>query len=194
MSDVTTMSSPNEGIPQEPLGPSAWPMVLGVIGIIWASLGLLCNLYGVLGPSAGSLGIGFTVVGFILSIWLLFGSIKLLRRDASSRPVLITWSVIAILYVIASTAFSFSYAPEITEQILEQQRQIEQGDPSQEGMAENEDFQQTIGGLVLVATGCSGVLGCVWPVLLLIFLNTASNRREVETWSDSILGTGGEDV
>ena len=49
MSDVTMMTPPSEASEAAPpRGPTAWPTVVGVLGIVWGTFGLLANLCGFL--------------------------------------------------------------------------------------------------------------------------------------------------
>ena len=117
--------------PAPPRGPTVWPTVVGVLGIIWGAFGLLANLCGFLmTPSMlkevlpeemqeqiisqlppAQLVLVSGIIGFILSLWLLWGSIKLLQRNAASRTSLNAWSVITILFTIIMAVWMFVTLP-----------------------------------------------------------------------------------
>lgn len=232
MSDVTMMTPPSEAAP--PRGPTVWPTVVGVLGIVWGAFGLLANLCGFLmTPSIlkevlpeemqeqiisqlppAQLVLVSGIIGFILSLWLLWGSIKLLQRNAASRTSLNAWSVITILFTIIMAVWMFVTLPppsalqgdshaqasqtaveatETTEttgatdttnrtDTVEHREQLEPfavGSPSMQRVNS------------IINNCCSGVGSCLWPVFLLVFLNTASHRREIETWDDSSAGSEG---
>ena len=108
---------------EEPL--TKWPKVIGIIGIVLASLGLVCGCAGYFAVPLQRWGMQmqaqsgqsnpvaeaqvkiagqFMVVtnvlltlGMVLTIWLLVSSISLLRRRRKSRVMLIAWAMLSIL-------------------------------------------------------------------------------------------------
>jgi hypothetical protein len=164
---------------------SSWPSVLGIIGIIWASFGMLCNLGGL--SNIGYVSLAYVIVsllaGFAMGLWLLFGSISLLRRKPSSRSTLVSWSIVEIVLIIVLGIWGLGFIDQITGMVVESQM----GNPqSQFGNTENlskEELTQIIEVTVYGFSGCSIVLSMIWPVLLLIFLNTQGRRREIDSWT-----------
>ena len=143
-----------------------------------------------------------SIIGFILSLWLLWGSIKLLQRNAASRASLNAWSVITILFTIIVTVWMFVSMPPSPSQHGDSQAQASQTavetTDTTDTTERNAPLEQFgMGGPAMsrfnaiINNCCSGVGSCLWPVFLLIFLNTASHRREIETWDDSSVGSEG---
>lgn len=114
---------------------SSWPTVVGVIGIIYAGLGLLGNVCGVvviafapqyiewlqnMGMSdadaqemESDLSINAWLVisgifGFALVIMLLVGSIKLLKRSQKGAKLCKLWAWISIPWILIGSAISFA--------------------------------------------------------------------------------------
>ncbi len=195
MSD--TMAPPSGGDSNEqPVARSAMPTVLGVIGIIWASFGLLCNFtnFGNAQYVAWSFIIVTFVLTLLLSLWLLLGSINLLRRKRSGRSQLMSWAAVEIIVIIAMTVWSLAYADQMTSVLVQQEMKAQEtrdaaahsdaeaaGTPSELDLTE-EQLTQYIQIGVYGFTGCSALLSMVWPVLLLILLNTSGLRRDMESW------------
>ena len=178
-------NSMSQGQPVSAGPRSSWPTVLGVIGIIWASFGILCNLGGLgnVGYVSWAYFIVSLLVGFAMCLWLLFGSISLLRRKPSSRSTLVSWSIIEIVFIIVLGVWGLGFVDQITGMVVESQMANPQ---SQFGNTENlskEEFTQIVEVTVYGFSGCSIVLSMIWPVLLLIFLNTQGSRREIDSWT-----------
>lgn len=175
---------------------SAMPTVLGVIGIIWASFGLLCN-FTIFG-NAQFVAWSFIIVSFVLtlllSLWLLLGSINLLRRKRSGRSQLMSWAAVEIVVIIAMSGWSLAYADQMTNFLVQQEMEAQEArdaatHPGAEGAGTPQELdlnEQELTQFIQIGvygfTGCSAVLSMVWPVLLLILLNTGGLRRDMETW------------
>jgi len=230
MSEVTMMTPPSEGATAPPpRRPAVWPTVIGVLGIVWASFGLLSNFCGffmtegvikqllpeemqeqILSQLPPSLLVMVSsIIGFILSLWLLLGSIKLVRRDAASRMHLNGWSVISIIFAISMTVWMITILPAVDASLHESSgahaRETTVESSGANGTSDTTDQQnhdeyfgpphpsiQRFSGIM--NSCCGGVVSCLWPIFLLIFLNMQTSRREIGTWSESILGPGGDDA
>ena len=236
MSDVSMMTPPSEvSEAAPPRGPTVWPTVVGVLGIVWGAFGLLANLCGFfMTPSIlkevlpeemqeqiisqlppTPLLLASSIIGFILSLWLLWGSIKLLQRNAASRASLNAWSVITILFTIIVTVWMFVSLPpspslhgdsqaQASQTAVETTETTETTDTTDttdttsatERHAQLEQFGMDGPAMsrfnAIINNCCSGVGSCLWPVFLLIFLNTASHRREIDSWASSESGVFGD--
>ena len=141
MQDGTTMSAPEMDTPAKR---SSWPTVLGVIGIVLASLGLLGGFCGLLGglfmsslldmmassmpedqraemvasmPEGGYMLVE-GIAGLALGLMLLVGSIRLVKRRASCRGLLNTWAMVSIIYMIASSTYQVTVVfPQLQEKM-----------------------------------------------------------------------------
>jgi len=230
MSEVTMMTPPSEGATAPPpRRPAVWPTVVGILGIVWASFGLLSNFCGFFMTEAvikqllpeemqeqilsqlppSELVMVSSIIGFILSLWLLWGSIKLLRRDSASRMILNGWSVLSIVFTIGITVWMFMLLPpadtslhesseaQASETTVESSGADKTADSTDQQKL-NEYFgpadpsMQRFSGIM--NSCCGGVVSCLWPIFLLIFLNMQTSRREIGTWGESILGPGGDDA
>lgn len=222
---IDTMSSPSadQSMPPRAAG-SQTPTVLGVIGIIWAAISLLYTL-SLFGDAQGSAqSQSYTIVsgvlGVLLGLWLLLGSINLLRRKGSARSMLVSWSIIKIIVAIALSVWSLAFIDEMSDMMVQQARaELKVDSAMQEGMAEQQDptaavsdqdedveprldgdaeekslqpelSDEQIESVVQIAVygllGCGTFLTLLWPVILLICLNSSGFKREFETWESSM--------
>ena len=141
MQDEVTMSAPEMEMPSKP---SSWPTVLGILGIILASIGLLGGFCGLLGglfmsslldmiassmpedqraemlasmPEGGYMLVE-GIAGLALGLMLLVGSIRLVKRRDTCRGLLNTWAMVSIIYLIASTTYQLTVVfPQMHEKV-----------------------------------------------------------------------------
>ena len=197
------MSEVSEVAPSGQPDKTTWPTVVGVIGIILASLTILSsicliafasNLFaGLLSetdqanlpPAASSSSSVVTsIIGFIFYIWLLFGSIRLIQRQGSSRNILNTWATVAIIWTVISTIWYMIELNQLNEQPDEATSVV---DPS---MSESERQQQEIFNSALESTSqvsavCGGVFSLAWPIIVLCFVNGQRRKQEMAAWSNT---------
>jgi len=185
-------------LPDEEAPRSRWPIVIGVIGIVLASLGLVCGCAGYFGPAMAQWGVDmqaqsgqpvdpyaianlqvqremyvFTAilmtVGLIVAIIQLTGSIALVRRRASARMLMMAYAIAAIIMACVNTAYQFMLNAE-TQRLLEEQ-----------GTQVPQAFVQV--GLI-IGLGFAIVLGFGWPIFLLVWFSRGKIRDEVEQWGE----------
>ncbi|MAB82388.1 MAG: hypothetical protein CMJ24_02990 [Phycisphaerae bacterium] len=221
MIDTMTPPSADQAMPPRAAG-SQTPTVLGVIGIIWAAISLLCTL-SIFGDAQIQAKVYTTVsavLGLLLGLWLLLGSINLLRRKRSARSMLVSWSIIKIVVTIALLVWGLAYTDQMTDMVVQQAQAELKADPAmQDGMAEQQDpsaavsdqgedveprldgdageediqpelsdeqIESVIQIVVYGFMGCGAMLTLLWPVILLISLNSIGFKREFETWDSGM--------
>lgn len=167
---------------------TSWPTVVGVIGIIYAGLGLLGNVCGVvvlafapqfiewlqnMGMSdedaedmAASLSFSTWMVlggliGLALTIMLLLGSIKLYKRRQSGAKLCKLWAWITIPWVFISTTIGFVLQTSISE---------------------SSTAAEQIGALIGAIAGT--LFALILPIYLVIWLSRSKIKSEVASWSD----------
>ena len=165
MTDNVSMSSPETGevrdLGQPPVKRTSWPTVIGVLGIIFGSLGVLGSLCGffvgiflksMLASLSGEMspeemaqittaipdGMYVVVagaIGVLLAILLLVGSISLVKRRASCRMMLNAYVALSVLWMVASFTWNITVMyPEM------QQRQAELTEQSQQSAEVDQDI------------------------------------------------------
>ena len=170
--------------PDETPTRSVIPTVLGVMGIIYASFGLLCN-FSAFSNSEFDIPWSYTLTDFgltlLMSLWLLWGSISLLRRRPSSRGSLLSWSFVWIVVTLGLTAWWAQYIDQTVDLLVAQEQEAMAGNESTPQVSE-EDLQYFISIGVYAITAINLVIDLLWPAILLIFLNTPGMREDSETW------------
>ena len=170
--------------PDETPTRSVIPTVLGVMGIIYASFGLLCN-FSAFSNSEFEIPWSYTLADFgltlLMSLWLLWASINLLRRKRSSRGGLLSWSVIWILVTLVLTVWGTQFIDQTVDMVVAQEFEAMSGDEAAPQISE-EDLRSFISIGVYVITAINVAINLLWPAVLLIFLNTPGMRQDMDTW------------
>lgn len=199
-SSPNAMSPPVERatFPDEEAPRTRWPVVIGVIGIVLASLGLACGCAGYFGPALSQWGMDMqaqsgqpvdpytaanlqaqqnlflytailTTAGLIVAALQMVGSITLVRRRPSARMLMMGYAITAIFMACVSIGYQFMMNAE-TERIL-----AEQGAQAPQAFAQ-------IGLIIGLAFGI--LFGFGWPIFLLVWFSRQKVRDEVAEWGE----------
>ncbi len=166
---------------------SVWPTVVGIIGIIYASLGLFGTFCGLAYPLIlpwyvdwmRSVGVpeqdvqewetsmplvGWTVfaslIGLALVILLFVGAVKLLRRQASGARLCALWSWMIIPWTIIATVITL---------VFQLNAPAPSGGPAQQ-------IGAAIAGVI------AAVIGLVFPVFVVIWFSRPTIKSQVAQW------------
>ena len=183
----TAPLTPPTQAPLPPVRASVWPTVVGIIGIIYASLGLFGTFCGLaflfVLPSYAdwfqSIGMSeqevqemqtamppatwsvfASVVGLALVILLFVGAVRLLRRQASGARLCALWSWMIIPWTIIATVITLVFHFNVPE-------------PS------GGRWEQ-IGTAIIGAIGT--VIGLVLPVFMVIWFSRPTIKSQVAQW------------
>lgn len=122
----SSSTAPTSGDFSMPAEPPSWPKVVGIISIVWGSLGVLCNICGVIGQASGNFlmtmvppeqqeamkaqmaaggiaQIALYVVSALVSILLIVAGVTTLKRQATGRMLHLAYGAIGIVLTIAGT-------------------------------------------------------------------------------------------
>lgn len=178
---------------------STWPKTIGVISLIYAIGGLLCQVIGgvmVVASEwlAGLQGIdielpvllklmqgAMLVVVFVIGIVMLVGSIKLLQRKQSGTSLLKKWVILRLVMVLVGMVLAVLTLPaqvEMQKSIQKQTNEIRR----EAGMSvEKIDEEKIQFKIVLTAVIFSGVF-TIYPLFLGIYLSRKKITEEVDSW------------
>lgn len=167
--------------------PPAWPKVVGIISIVWASLLLVCNMCGVLGglfqgafvnmmppeqqeqmkqqlaASQSPASLAVYAIGLLLSVLLLTAGIMTVRRKAAGRMLHLLWAAGGVLLTVVSIMVQWGVM----------QQQLQQTQSSAKGV--NPAAMQ--GGMYigLVVGVC---IGLAYPIFCLVWFGVMGKRPE----------------
>lgn len=150
---------------------SSIPKVMGILMIIFASLGLLFGLIGLGGPSGDevlkslpewktfkTVTMVFTIVGLAQSALHLVAGINAVKYKAGAPKLAMMYSLLAFLVVIANAVATFAWLKPMLVKALE--------NAGGGGMSASA-VGALVGAMVIVGT----VLGLIWPTLVLILMS-----------------------
>jgi small-conductance mechanosensitive channel len=127
---MSTMNSPSMPPTSSdfnmPAEPPAWPKVIGIISIVWGSLGVFCNACGLIGQAGGSFflnmmppaqqeqmkaqmaaggvaQIAVYALASLLAAMLIVAGVLVLKRNILGRTLHLVYGVLAIILTIIGT-------------------------------------------------------------------------------------------
>ncbi len=161
--------------------PPRWPTVVGVISIVWGSLGIICGGCGLASPlimeamlaqqasqqgmgpmpdimKPGPLQMALGVVGLLWTVLLLVAGIMLTLRKPVARPLHLVYAVVNIILTIVGTIMGIASQQAVREWAT--------NNPDNE-WAKQVLIQPEFAGYISIGLGA--VIGLVWPVFCLIW-------------------------
>lgn len=199
MSQTPPITPSASGIPDfGDLGPAnqprSWPKVVGIVSIVWGSLGLVCNGCGFVGNisqdammkmmpqpqgpdapqippmpdamKAGVVDIAGAALGFLLSALLIIAGSVLIARRPAGRTLHLAYAAVSILVTIFTTVFMV--------QKLNAMAAWAKQNP------DNFWAQQNQSGFAMVGLFVGVVIGLAYPLFCLVwFLAVKKDTREI---------------
>lgn len=183
--------------------PTKWPKVIGVISLLYALGGMLCQIGGVMSlyltkwfarlggfdldmeipASLKAVQIGLATLTFCVGILMFVGAVNLLRRRRSGPSLLRVWSVIRLVLIVVGLGLAVMLAPsqvELQRSLLEQQNDQlrEAGMESRVKDKTDDELWQAV-----IRTGviASGVFAA-YPFFLGLWLSRRKVTEEVQHW------------
>ncbi|MHC5113504.1 MAG: hypothetical protein ACYTGP_03640 [Planctomycetota bacterium] len=187
----------------EPLEPeeTTWPRAIGVISIIYAVGGMLCQVvvsgWTMLSEQLMAMGgmdfdippslryptLVFSFFAFCLGVYMLTGATSLLKRRRVGVARLKRWAVLRLVLLVlglGSTLFTLPGQIDLQRQVLEfQNQQLRESGREDLVKPFDEDaawFQ------VIVSTGIFTGVFAVYPLFVGFFLSRRKITDELETW------------
>jgi len=183
---------PNFGEPDLLGEARSWPKVIGIISIVWASLGLLCNsctaLSAVLTPvfmnmappqmqqqmqqQMASQNTLFNIVtgllGVAMSVVLMYAGIQTMRYRWKGRMLHLVWAGLSVVLGIGGSIFGYGV---MKQQVAAQLAQM-QNDPN---MAKMQPMIET---MAYATFGCVVLFSLAYPLFILVWFGLIKKRPE----------------
>jgi len=146
---------------------SVWPKVIGIVSICWASLGLMCQpislIQPMLQPKVNEMfppwymsNVRWMALGGIaMGIVHLIGGIMLLRRKPAAKPLLLVYSIAAVVLCVVNIMMLRDVVRSVSPELAM-------------GMRLGMFF---------------GGLGAAYPVFLIVWLLRPRIAREIRSWN-----------
>ncbi|MHC5113503.1 MAG: hypothetical protein ACYTGP_03635 [Planctomycetota bacterium] len=200
MTSVPPNPVPASYAPAPEATPPAWPIVIGIIGIVFGALGafggcLSAGMTAFAGTLAdmmppgqeatfaaleqyGPVLIGMYLGALVLAVLLLVGGIGLVRRRPWSIPTCIAWAILKMAFVIFAAFVNYLNS---RAQLEATQQQFE-SDPNMPSI----NFPDW---LVESASMIAGVFGLLWgwalPVFMLIWFARRNVKEHIRSWGET---------
>lgn len=187
---------PTFGDPDFPPASPGWPKIIGIISIVWASLGLICNGCGAVSPlfqsfmmqmvppeqqaqmqqqAAGqnpAVTVAMSLVGLLLAGLLMFAAIQTLRYRWKGRMLHLVWGVISVVVALIGAVVGWG---QMKAQVAGQLQQM-QSDPNTAAQAQQ--MQGMVETTAYGMYGCMVFLSIAYPIFVLIWFGLIKTREE----------------
>jgi hypothetical protein len=189
LNDAATVSEPAFPPRADQVRRTVWPIVLGIVGLLYAALALAGDIrylvWAVRGqaasPTAATQPAAFAgkvtttnlIIGSILSIWLLWASMGLVLRKPGLARSMRTWAFTKLAWL----AFMAAVILVGTLQVLRHAHTLQPGE------AAGRAIGTILAVLVLILPSAA------LPIFALIWLNRRRIRNEMATWQQSPLSS-----
>lgn len=187
--DPSMPAMPNFGGPTDFLPePKTWPKTVGIISIVWGSLGLICNGCGLVGglvsgpmmqqmaaqnpqlaqqmqnaPPPSGLQMGIAALGILVSTMLIVAGSMLIARKPIAAALHLAWAVITLLLTIGNTIVSIG---PMQQQMQQMQTQMQ----SQSGAATPPPgAMQGMQAAMYGSLACMALITLSYPIFCLIW-------------------------
>jgi hypothetical protein len=184
-----------------------WPTVIGVISLVYGILALIGNGCGAGSPfatpfflqmsgmDAGQITmspalvwvqVGSGVIGMVIAVVLLVGSISLLRRSTRSFGILKTWVALAIVTTIIGIGLGFVFLDANVQYQLDIQDATKAmikdrgGDVSQFPAKTAEEIKSQS----RIMLAAFGLLPMIYPVILGFLITSKSRSEQATNWQE----------
>lgn len=174
--------------------PASWPRVIGIISIVWGSLGLLCGVCGLLQIVAGSafqpqpapgmpnfqppppsaMMMASSVLGMLPPILLVVAGVLTLQRKSAGRTLHLIYAVLSILFTIFGTVVAIA-AMDDTMKEMERQA-AEQSNP--QAAQQMQQMMPMIRTVSFAGIGVGVLLGLAYPIFILVWFGLVKKGTE----------------
>jgi hypothetical protein len=174
--------------------PRRWPLVIGILGLLWGVVGLVSGIFAVASLAMGEqpgvppefrgpVGVANSVAGLLVGALLCAGCVQLLRSKASGVRLLRLWVPLSVLTGVLGLAFMIRHRESLERAALEGMQAQMDKQAEQTGGKRVEVPKAMISGLVTFQIGCGGVLAAVPPLVMAIFVFGRRGGEALTEWS-----------
>ena len=179
--------------------PSAWPMVVGVIAIIFGAMGALGGCFGAISPlffrviaaavpEDQPTGLEFMAdwtawivlvsgLGLVIALLLLVGGIGVVGRHAWGPKTCLVWAGVKMIFVVFNSVVGYFVQQAQFEAMQEMMAQDPNTPANMPGM---------MGAIMPALAALGAVIGFIWgwalPLFMLIWFSRGRIRTEVAEW------------
>jgi len=173
-----------------PIGPRRWPTVLGILALLWGSLGLVRDIMWVCGvgqaqqPAVmrGPIGTSLSLLGALLTLALLAAGIQLLRRRASGVQLLKAWVIFTILIQGSLVAIMVQHRDDFEQAMRDQLEQKAEAD--QKSGAKQPALPAGVEKIVWFSTvACTGAAIVIPAAIVAFFVFGRRGREAMIEWT-----------
>lgn len=166
--------------------PPVWPKVIGIISIVWGTIGLGCNACGLASPiltnmfsqqmeqqmgepmpdvmKINSIQLGMIGVGLLMAVFLLFAGIMTVMRKPAGRMMHLVYAVVSVVMTLVGTGYGYVRMQDMAQWLAANggSKWAQQANPA----------YQWIG------LGVGVLLGLAWPVFCLVWFGLVKRKAE----------------
>lgn len=200
-------SAPGMSVPVPPAEPTRWPLIVGVIGLVYGGLGCcadtfflaatafspwFASLMGIKNPPEmpnQAIFLVSTLATLALCILLVVGSVQLLRRRASARSTLMAWVVARLVMLVVGLVIGFATLQgqvdygEKWDQTVKAMVEERQPGATAKMPPFDRKRQELMARYSLVGMS---VLFLAYPLFLGVLLTNRAKRAEIESWRNEL--------
>jgi len=178
---------PTDGTPDLPPVPPSWPKVIGIISIIWGSLGLVCGGCGMampimMGAFMGGQGqtlppsmtlnppqLIVTAIGMVGSILLIAAGVSTVSRKPVGSMLHIAYALLSVPISLLATYFAWKSQGQMAQWVLD--------NPSNPMAQAMSSPGQQAGQMIGLAFGV--LLGLAYPIFCLVWFGIVKKPSEI---------------
>ncbi len=169
-----------------------WPKVVGIISIVWACLGLICNGCSAVSPLLQPLimnamppemqqqaqtqniavSVLLAVLGLVMSCLLLYAGLQTMRYSPKGRMLHLAWAIASVIFGLAGAVYGYGQM----KQQMAMQMQHMQNDPNTAAQAKQ--MQPMMEMMGFLTFGCTMLLVMAWPIFILIWFGLVKRRPQ----------------
>lgn len=174
--------------------PPKWPLVLGILSILWGGVGAVSGIAGSVSlfndaresdpdVTNSPLAIVFAVLGTLMALAMLVGGVQLLRRRAMAIGLLKAWVVLSLVVQVGSTAFMIRHR-DAYEEALREKVQIQMDEQAAKTGGKPAALPAGFERMMLLGVmACGGALGLGAAGLVAFFVFGRRGREAGQLWN-----------